>query len=278
MIRSLRHELEVLRSMPARAACGDYAIQLALSFGGAAALLYAWRGYHGGFAALNALAPWLPGDAWSLLTFSGDALFAASATLLLARRYPDLVWQLLLATLIASLLVRCGKELLPSLRPPGLLEADRFHLIGPTWRRHSFPSGHAATLLSFACVWGAYLGRPQRMLLLFVATALAATRVIVGVHWPVDVLAGAAAGAFSAWAALRLSRRWRWGLTPAGHGFGLFILGGCAVAMLFYSGGVAAARLPAALFAACALLRAARDYDLARRLAALRAGGRSAAN
>lgn len=269
MIDTLKDELHALHTAPPRNDPGHYAGPLALAFGLAALALLLGPGYHGGFGTINSLATWLPPQAWSLMTFSGDALFAASLSLLFARRYPDLVWQLVLATLLATLLVRLGKSTLDLPRPPGVLDAARFHLIGPAWSYHSFPSGHSATLLSFACVWSAYLARPWRLLLLALATALAGTRVIVGVHWPVDVLAGAAAGAFSAWAAIRLSRQWRWGLTLAGHGFGLFLLCGCAATMLFYAGGYTAPRVPAALFAAFVLLYAARDYGLPRLIASM---------
>src|SRR3569833_1419604 len=43
------------------------------------------------------------------------------------------------------------------------------------------------------------------------------SRMAVGVHWPVDVLAGAAVGWASACGALVLARRWRWGISPRGQ-------------------------------------------------------------
>jgi undecaprenyl-diphosphatase len=57
----------------------------------------------------------------------------------------------------------------------------------------SFPSGHAAT--SFAgAVLLAYLFRRLAPALLLLATLVAYSRVYVGVHYPADVLAGAAVG------------------------------------------------------------------------------------
>ena len=73
----------------------------------------------------------------------------------------------------------------------------------------SFPSGHAAT--SFAgAVLLAYLVRRSVPALLALAALVAFSRIYVGVHYPLDMIAGAALGtavALTVAGALRLRRR-----------------------------------------------------------------------
>jgi len=73
----------------------------------------------------------------------------------------------------------------------------------------SFPSGHAATAFAGAVVL-AFLWRRGAALFFLLAAAIAFSRVYVGVHYPGDVLAGAALGTAVglAWVtALRLPQR-----------------------------------------------------------------------
>ena len=60
--------------------------------------------------------------------------------------------------------------------------------------RYSFPSGHTLHATSFAMLYGSY---EPSMLVVLVPFALlvAASRVILGLHYPTDVAAGAAIGA-----------------------------------------------------------------------------------
>ena len=68
---------------------------------------------------------------------------------------------------------------------------------------HSFPSGHATTSFACAATLAPYVGRRSALVLYVLAAAIAYSRVYVGVHYPLDVLAGAVLG-FSVATALRL--------------------------------------------------------------------------
>ena len=92
---------------------------------------------------------------------------------------------------------------------PGLLVEHGiygFRLFTRDYDFSSFPSGHAAFI--FGVVVALSVVRPgYRSALLAVATVVALSRVLAGVHYLSDVLAGAALGSLVALAALRLLRR-----------------------------------------------------------------------
>jgi undecaprenyl-diphosphatase len=95
------------------------------------------------------------------------------------------VWTLVadaLGQLVSSLL----KAAIPRARPHD-------HPLVAQPHTHSFPSGHATT--SFACATVLALMLPRlRVPLFLLAAAISWSRVYVGVHWPLDVFAGAALG------------------------------------------------------------------------------------
>ncbi len=92
------------------------------------------------------------------------------------------------ADLLADALKRLTGEQRPAFRypePPALVHVPH---------DGSFPSGHAATSFACATVLAAFAPRLAPVLLVL-AAAIAFSRVYVGVHYPLDVVAGAALGA-----------------------------------------------------------------------------------
>nr|WP_318841875.1 phosphatase PAP2 family protein [Rhodococcus sp. Z13] len=95
------------------------------------------------------------------------------------------------------------KPLLPRRRPPARTDPTFARRIVPIPRSSSFPSGHAASAAAFTT--GLALESPTAGALVApLAAAVAYSRVHTGVHWPSDVLVGAAVGASVAWS----TRRW----------------------------------------------------------------------
>jgi undecaprenyl-diphosphatase len=76
----------------------------------------------------------------------------------------------------------------------------------PSSSTKSFPSDHAT--IAFAMAWAIFLSRRRLgALLLVAATLIALGRVFAGVHYPSDVIAGAAVGFVWAWVARLWERR-----------------------------------------------------------------------
>jgi undecaprenyl-diphosphatase len=96
------------------------------------------------------------------------------------------------------------KPLIGRHRPP--VDHPEIHALGSLPSDYSFPSGHACSAFAAAVVLMAFLPR-LRWVLLTIATLVAVSRVWLGVHYPSDVIAGAALGAAIGFASLRLAHR-----------------------------------------------------------------------
>ena len=123
--------------------------------------------------------------------------------------------ELLLALLIArGIVVTLVRAIFPYDRPFIALEFEPALLPNVLT---AFPSGHMAGLFAISYVVYRYDRRASAEY--FILSALVGLgKVFVGVHWPLDILGGIAAGLFGGWAADRLVRRERRMLFPPGDG------------------------------------------------------------
>lgn len=192
-------------------------------------------GYHAVFRALNA--PWaLVSDGLAeSITFAGDTLFALVLLLLVARRFPQVLWLATCSGVVATILARGLKALCNSARPGAVLPPDSFHLVGPLYYTHSYPSGHTVTAFVTAASFAWFL--PQawlRWCLFALALLIGWSRVGVGAHWPLDVLGGMIIGTLSVFIGAQLAQRSSWGMSVPAHFISVLALTGCALALLLH--------------------------------------------
>jgi membrane-associated phospholipid phosphatase len=158
------------------------------------------------FALLNAWGPATSDWLWANVTVLGDTVVAFALCLPLWRRRPQALWAFVFVALLGAAWVHGLKPFLDVARPPAVLPG--VHVIGPLFTTHSFPSGHATT--AFAIGGLIALGSGSRALAamaLAVAALVALSRVVVGVHWPLDILAGAFGGWLAAAAGSAVARK-----------------------------------------------------------------------
>jgi len=152
--------------------------------------------------------PALARAAWIVTQFGDEAVLlpitALAALLLIVRRERHAAVVLLAVALSARLLVELLKMWTARPRPEAAL-----HLVGTqTW---SFPSGHATNATVIGLALALLLVRdPRRRRAALCAAALLAflvglSRVMLGVHWPSDVVAGWAFGLLFVLLLVRLS-------------------------------------------------------------------------
>jgi membrane-associated phospholipid phosphatase len=179
-------------------------------------LLFAALAANGGnrraFVLLNHLGHQLGEDFWLHLTILGDGAVALALVLPAIRRSPRCFWAALVAAVFATLWVQLLKQAVSVPRPLAVLAAEEFFQSGPAYRAVSFPSGHATACFAIAGIWIMALpGRNfLRATLLGLAVLASLSRVMVGVHWPIDILWGMLGGWLGAWTGLLVYARYQW--------------------------------------------------------------------
>jgi membrane-associated phospholipid phosphatase len=135
------------------------------------------------------------------ITYLGDGVTVLIVILFfLWKRKYNLALAIVIAYLTSGLLAQLIKHLVEAPRPAAILkdsgiiklvEGVTFHM------KNSFPSGHTTTAYAIAIVLVAYTTRYKNIiaLILFIlATLVAYSRIYLGQHFPLDILAGAILG------------------------------------------------------------------------------------
>ena len=139
---------------------------------------------------------WLDGPMW-LLSAIGMAgsiwLLIAFVMALYAPRLRPAAWQVVLAVLLAQGITDFVLKPLVQRPRPFVTVADA-RVVGTRPVTLSFPSGHASISFAAATVLAAAFRRRGRLLAFTLALLIAVSRVHIGVHYPLDILAGALLG------------------------------------------------------------------------------------
>lgn len=191
------------------------------------------------FAVFNDLSSHTGPVFWANVTILGDGLVCAVLFLIWVKKHPDRVWAGLLGAIFMVLLLRVFKGTMSLPRPLGVLPEEAVTVIGPGHRRGAFPSGHSATIALLTGVWAMTASKHhERWLALSLAILVGVSRMVVGVHWPSDVLAGLALGWISAWLGLRWGRRSSWGARGPGRNVlaGALFLSGVVLLIIDHTG------------------------------------------
>ncbi|MRI34821.1 hypothetical protein EOPP23_17730 [Endozoicomonas sp. OPT23] len=171
---------------------------------------------------------------WILLTNFGDGFFLYPLAMLLFINSPGKYWVLILTMIIGALLLNGGKELIASARPLAELN-EAVRVLGPELRANSMPSGHTGTVFLLAGLVFLYGSKAFSLLVLIFAVLVAISRVVVGAHWPLDLLPGAWLGVVSAVLGSLLGSK----VQLSGLGRGLFLVLGllCVLMLPVYDNG-----------------------------------------
>jgi membrane-associated phospholipid phosphatase len=191
--------------------------------------------WYAGFIPAQQASKVLPAWLWETLTILGDGRVQLALMLPFCLRYPRVFWALLIGALLAGAMSRGVKVWVPLPRPAAVLDASQITIIGARLMSHSFPSGHTVSAFSFVVAWLALLGWWRALPIVVVAALVGFSRIAVGAHWPVDVLAGAMIGLAGGWVGLRLTQKFRWGLGVRAHWI-LIAISLVAVATLPFDG------------------------------------------
>ncbi|WP_019141527.1 phosphatase PAP2 family protein [Noviherbaspirillum massiliense] len=186
------------------------------------------------FLALNRSGHVLGDVWWANLTILGDGAVALALVAPWIKRSPQRFWAALFAAVFAALWVQGIKHVINVPRPLAVFPPEEFFHYGPAFRARAFPSGHAAAIFAVAGIWIMSLSRHYllRTLLFILAVLVSLSRVMVGVHWPLDLLGGMLGGWLAAWAGLALVGRRTWKTSGIGGYLAGIVLLAIAAALL----------------------------------------------
>lgn len=147
------------------------------------------------FVFLNSNHHYVSDIVWLSLTTLGDGLVLGITMGLFLFFYPRIAVLAIVLMIGSAIPVHFIKAAFPAFRP--VVTLDSVHVLGPILRSGSFPSGHTAAAFSAALAFLPYVQSRTKLALIFmVALLIAASRIFVGAHYPLDLVAGSLCALF----------------------------------------------------------------------------------
>jgi membrane-associated phospholipid phosphatase len=173
------------------------------------------------------------GNQWVFFAFFSILIIYAS----------EIFGALIYSLLASALFVNLFKELFAVPRPAAFFDNSQFFIIGPVLQGHnSFPSGHSATIfVTITVLMFAFFPKSLKykiawfFSLVSIGLLLAATRIGVGAHYPLDVFTGSVLGYISGLIGIYINRQyriWAWMDKPNFYPFFIVLLLACAIIMV----------------------------------------------
>ncbi|MCU4676681.1 phosphatase PAP2 family protein [Catenovulum sp. 2E275] len=156
-------------------------------------------GYHAGFLTLNQFGARFSDVIWAAMTMLGDTYLAIALLLFFIFKDKLLMPAMLIASIPATIFAQGFKRGLAVDRPPRIFEPEQINQIGRVLEVGSFPSGHTMTaaVLAGLLIMSAK-NNILRTLALTLVILVGISRVMVGVHFPIDTLVGGGVGLLAA--------------------------------------------------------------------------------
>jgi len=181
----------------------------------------------------------LPDTIWASLTMLGHGSVLLALAVLAWKYRPDWILACVCGGIVTGAFSNILKNLIGGPRPAAIMPAEQLHVIGSQLLSHSFPSGHTATAFLFAGI--VLMSRRPPLLaaiaVLSLATLTGLSRIAVGAHWPIDAIAGAAGGWFSAAVGIAFTSKLRWLDTPYARLAIALLIAGSSFSLFFISTG-----------------------------------------
>lgn len=158
-------------------------------------LIFYYDVNHSLFTDINYTSQYLPSTLLALITVMGDSLMIVAFLTLFALKERMVIVIAVLTSIIGGVFIRVAKTYFDIDRPPLTLGVEQVNIVGPTLTLTSFPSGHTFSALAGAAVIAYFVESDiKRFLILLLAFVIGLSRILVGAHWPLDVLVGGLCG------------------------------------------------------------------------------------